>query len=87
MRAEWLETEEIGGDKYPSLEGAQRAALPDPADLLASLLRQSIEDGTFVVVNGVVRLAQRCESERLVHEGFTNGENVVSSNEKVGSPR
>lgn len=47
------------------------------AELPASIVRQGIEDGRFVVVDGVVRVAPRCESERMADRGCTNGENDV----------
>ena len=72
-----LEIEESGTEQYPSLKDAQRAALPHLAELVASIVRQWIEEGRFVVVGGVVRLAQRCESEEMADRGFTNGENDV----------
>ena len=72
-----FEIEESGCDRYPLLEDAQTAALPHVAELLASIVRQGIEEGRFVVVNGMVRLACRCESEGIAAEGCTNGKNVV----------
>jgi len=72
-----FEIEEQGSDRYCSLEDAQRAALPHLAELVASIVRQGIEDGRFVVVGGVVRLVQRSQSQRLAKRGFTNGENDV----------
>ena len=78
MTNDSFEIEEIGGGKYPSLEEGQRAALPHLADVVASIVRQGIEEGRFIVVDGMVRLAQRCESQGLAERGFTNGENVVS---------
>lgn len=77
MVTERFEIEKLSGHRYPSLEEAQRAAQPHLADLLASIVRQGIEDGRFVVVDGVVRVAQRCEPERLANRGCTNGENDV----------
>ena len=72
-----FEIQESGTERYSSLEDAQRAALPHVADLLACIVRQGIEEGSLVVVNGVVRLARRCESEEVGDGGFTNGENDV----------
>jgi len=72
-----FEIQEFGTERYPSLDDAQQAALPHLAELLACMVRQGIEGGRFVVVDGVVRLAQRCESQGLADRGFTNGENVV----------
>ena len=72
-----FEIEELGMNRYSSLEDAQRAALPHLAELLACMVRQGIEEGRFVVVDGVVRLAQRCKSEEIPDGGFTNGANSV----------
>ena len=72
-----FEIQESGTERYSSLEDAQRAALPHVADLLACIVRQGIEDRRFVVVDGVVRFAQGCESEELGDGGFTNDENDV----------
>lgn len=77
MTNDSFEIEELGSDRYRSLEDAQRAALPHLAELVASIVRQWIEEGRFVVVGGVVRLAQRRESEEMADRGFTNGENDV----------
>jgi len=77
MTNDLFEIEELGSDRYCSLEDAQRAALPHLAELLACMVRQGIEEGSLVVVDGVVRLARRGESEELPDRGFTNGENVV----------
>jgi len=77
LEVDHFEIDELGTEGYCSLEDAQRAALPHLAELLASMVRQGIEEGRFVVVDGVVRLAQRCESQGLAERGFTNGENDV----------
>jgi len=77
MVTERFEMEELSGDRYPSLEEGQRAALPHLAELLASILRQGIEDGRFVVVDGVVMLAPKCESGGTATRGCTNAENDV----------
>jgi len=77
MTDDSFEIEELGGDRYPSLEEAHTAALPHLAELLASIVRQGIENGTLLVVNGMVRLAERCESEGIADQSWTNGEDVV----------
>lgn len=77
MTDDSFEIEELGTERYRSLEQAQKAALTHVAELVASLVRQSIEDGSFVVVEGVVRLAQRCEDERMADQRWTNGQDVV----------
>jgi len=69
-----LQIDELGTERYCSLEDAQRAALPHLAELVASMVRQGIEEGRFVVVDGMVRLGHVCESEELGDGGFTNGE-------------
>ena len=77
MTNDSFEIEELGSDRYRSLEDAQSAALPHLAGLVASIVRQGIEEGSFVVVGGVVRLTPRCESEQIADRGFTNAENMV----------
>lgn len=77
MRTERFDIEEISGDRYASLEAVQQAALGHLADLVASIVRQGIEDGSFVVVDGVVRPSHRCESKQLGNRGFTNGKKGV----------
>jgi len=77
MTNDSFEIEEVGTDRYRSLEDAQRAALPLLAKLAASIVRHGIEEGSFVVVDGVVRLGHVCKSEELADRGFTNGENDV----------
>lgn len=72
-----FEIQEFGTERYPSLEDAQRAALPHLAQLLASIVRRGIEDGRFVVVEGIVRDTQKRESQEMSDRGFTNGENRV----------
>ena len=74
MTNDSFEIEELGSDRYRSLEDAQTAALPRLADLVASIVREGIEEGRFVVVDGVVRFGHVCESEELGDGGFTNGE-------------
>jgi len=78
MTNDSFEIEEVGTNRYCSLEEAQRAALPHVAELLACLVRQGIKEGSFVVVDGAVRLGDVCKSQGLAERGFTNGENVVS---------
>ena len=72
-----FQIEELATDRYHSLEDAQGAALPHLAELLACMVRQGIEQGRFVVVDGVVRLVQRSQSQGLAKRDFTNGENHV----------
>jgi len=77
MTNDSFQIEELGMNRYSSLQDAQRAALPHLAELLACMVRQGIEEGRFVVVDGVVRLTQTCESQGMANQGFTNGENDV----------
>jgi hypothetical protein len=72
-----FEIQEFGTERYSSLEDAQRAALPHLAELLAYIVRQGIEKGRFVVVNGVVEPVYRWDSEETADGGFTNDKNVV----------
>jgi hypothetical protein len=44
----------IGGNRYPSLEAAQAAALEPVAQALAIAIRKGLEAGELVVVDGKV---------------------------------
>lgn len=77
MTSDSFEIEELGTDRYCSVEDAQRAALPHLAGLLACMVRQGIEEGRLVIVDKVVRLSQRRECHGLADGGFTNGKKGV----------
>lgn len=47
-----LQVEEISGNKFPSLEAAQRAALPGIAADLAETIRRLLADGWLINDNG-----------------------------------
>lgn len=49
-----ITTDEIPGDQYADLESAQRAALPVLADNLASVIRDLLERGVLVMVDGKI---------------------------------
>jgi hypothetical protein len=49
-----LQVEEISGDQYPDLETAQSAALPLLADNLQSVIRDLLERGILVNVDGKI---------------------------------
>ena len=63
VRDNGFEIEEIGTDKYPSLEAAQEAALPVLADALTGIIRSGLDNGPYIVENGVIRLR-----EEVTHE-------------------
>lgn len=44
-----LQVEEIPGDKFPSLEAAQRAALKEAAGNIAETMKRLLADGWFVI--------------------------------------
>jgi len=44
--------EEIGGDAFSSLDGAQQAAVDPVADALTLTIRQMLQDGRLIVHNG-----------------------------------
>lgn len=46
--------EEIPGNDYPDLETVQRAALPSLADNLASVIRDLLERGILVNIDGKI---------------------------------
>lgn len=45
---------EYPGNEYPSLESAQRAALPALADNLESVIRDLLERGVLVICDGKI---------------------------------
>lgn len=47
-------TEEINGDKFPDLQSAQRAALPLLADNLQTVIRDLLDRGVLVIVDGKI---------------------------------
>jgi hypothetical protein len=49
-----LQVEEISGDRYPDLATAQSAALPLLADNLQSVIRDLLERGILVNVDGKI---------------------------------
>jgi hypothetical protein len=49
-----LQVEEISGDQYPDLATAQSAALPLLADNLQSVIRDLLERGILVNVDGKI---------------------------------
>jgi hypothetical protein len=51
--------EEIGGDGFPSLDGAQQAAVDPVADALTITIRQMLQDGRLIVRNGRIVHARR----------------------------
>jgi len=50
--------EEVGTDTYPSPEAANRAAIPEIAQTIVHIIRAGLESGRFVVIDGVVKLAE-----------------------------
>ena len=44
--------EEIGGDAFSSLDGAQQAAAGLLADALTAAIRQMLQDGRLTIKNG-----------------------------------
>jgi hypothetical protein len=49
-----LQVEEISGNHYPDLKTAQSAALPQLADNLQSVIRDLLERGVLVNVDGKI---------------------------------
>lgn len=56
-----LQIEEIGGDRYPSLEAAQHAALPLLSANLQTVIRDLLEHGVLVNVDGKIIPAHKDE--------------------------
>lgn len=50
-----IEIEEVGGEYSSSLEDAQEAGLRPLADLLAAMIRSGLDNGRYIVEDGVVR--------------------------------
>ena len=53
-KAPMIAIEEMPGDKYPDLESAQRAALPLMSASLQAVIRDLLERGVLVEVNGKI---------------------------------
>jgi len=51
--------EEIGGNAFSSLDGAQQAAVDPVADALTITIRQMLQDGRLIVRNGRILPARR----------------------------
>jgi hypothetical protein len=49
---------EVGGDRYPSLEAAQAAALEPVVEGLVAAIREGLASGVLVVSGGKVVLAE-----------------------------
>lgn len=49
-----MQIEEINGDQYADLDTAQRAALPPLAESLGSVIRDLLERGILVNVDGKI---------------------------------
>lgn len=49
-----IQVQEISGDHYPDLNTAQKAALPQLADSLQSVIRDLLERGVLVNDNGKI---------------------------------
>jgi len=58
-----LTIEELGSDRYPSLDAAFVAALPSLAAFLAARIRLGLDNGRYVVENGEVRLAKKARTD------------------------
>ena len=56
------ELEEIGGDRYPSLEAAQAALLEPLVDALVACIREGLAIGALVVSDGKVVFAEEDET-------------------------
>jgi hypothetical protein len=53
-KAQILTIEEKPGEKYPDLESAQRAALPSISASLQAVIRELLESGSLINVNGKI---------------------------------
>ena len=51
-KAQVIAIEEKPGDKYAYLESAQRAALPSISESLQAVIRELLESGALINVNG-----------------------------------
>jgi hypothetical protein len=53
-KASTLQVEEMPGDEFPDLESAQRAALPAMSASLQVVIRDLLESGELIIVDGKI---------------------------------
>lgn len=58
-----LEIEEWGTKRYPSLEDAQEGALRPLAEALAAIIRSGLDNGRYIVQDGLVRVQKEADDE------------------------
>jgi len=65
-KAPTLQVENISGDQFPDREAAQRAALPALAENFEAVIRELLERGELVNVNGTI-IKNRRSANRPAH--------------------
>jgi hypothetical protein len=63
-KAPALQVEEISGNQFPDLETAQRASLPAMSESLQAVIRDLLERGVLVNIDGkIIPNPQNCEQK------------------------
>ncbi len=63
-KAQVIAIEEASGERFPDLETAQRAALPQIADSLQAVIQALLKNGTLIVVENKLIPNPKAEHER-----------------------
>ena len=63
MLDDGFEIEEFGTEEYPSLTDAQDAGLGPLADLLVAVIRSGLDNGDYIVQDGLVRVRGEVDYE------------------------
>lgn len=63
-KAQVIAIEETSGERFPDLESAQRAALPQIADSLQAVIQDLLKNGTLIVVENKLIPNPKAEHER-----------------------
>lgn len=58
-----FEIEEIGTERYGSLEDARQAALGPLAQALVDIIRSGLDNGDYIVQDGLVKLREEADHE------------------------
>jgi hypothetical protein len=58
MKSPALQLEEIPGKQFPDREAAQRAALPQLSESLQAVIRDLLERGELVIIDGRIQPAR-----------------------------
>lgn len=58
-----FEIQEFGTERYSSLEDAQDAALRPLAQVLADMIRSGLDNGHYIVQDGLVKFREEMDCE------------------------